>query len=111
MDPRRLLNLTCTVTSRTQTATPDAMGDPTYTETTDEWRCWLQQEQRSEDTVNTDVQQQRWTLFLESDALVTGSDLVTVGGVVYEFDGPPWPATHPRSGVVTHLEATVRRTQ
>jgi hypothetical protein len=113
VDPSRLLFLTGTVTHRTtNTTVVDEMGDPTTTTTSAEWKCWIEQVQRSEQTINTDVQQSRWRLYLElaADGQVAGGDAIEVQGVAYEFDGPPWPAFNPRTRQVTHLEADVRRT-
>lgn len=112
MDPTRLLTKSCTVTHRSPSPTlKDGMGDPLIVTTTETFACWLSQESRSENTVNADVQQQTWSLYLEPAAVtVQGDDVVTVDAVAYEVDGPPWPAHNPRTSIVTHIEATVRRT-
>lgn len=112
MDPSRLLTLVGTFTERIAGSSTDEMGDPTTTQTETTWRCWLQQDQRQENTVNTDVQQSRWTLFIEpaAEGPVSGRGTVTIASITYEFDGPPWPAHNPRLGRTTHLEATLRRT-
>lgn len=113
MNVARLLTSTATVTGVADTGADDLFGDPTESTTTATFACWLHQEQRSEETANTDTQRERWTLYLDASAagLVDGGDRVTVDDVVYEMDGPSWPALNPRTQVVTHVECTVRRTQ
>lgn len=91
----------------------DEMGDEvvTYGEPTT-WKGWFEQDQRGEDTANTDQQVERWRLYLVPAAAgqVSGSARATVQGDTYELIGPPWAATHPRTGQVTHVEATMRLT-
>lgn len=48
-------------------------------------------------------------LFLAADAPVTGWDAVEVDGLSYEIVGAPWQVFSPRTGVVHHVEADIRR--
>lgn len=112
MNVARLLTSTALVTLVKATGAVDGFGDPTNATTTKSFKCWLSQQQRSELTANENTQQETWALYLEPAALdVTGFDRVTVDGITYEFEGPPWPARNPRTGQLTHLECTVRRTR
>lgn len=112
MDVRRLLSQTVTVTRvATDSTTVDDMGDPTTTTTTATFRGYVWQTSRSDETANTDVQTEDWRLVLERSAVgqIDGGDRVTVDGVEYEVDGPPWPALNPRTNRVEFIEADVRR--
>lgn len=110
MDVAHLLTQTATIVNVTQDGAADDMGDPTDVETTSTARCWLWQNTRHENTANQDSQFEEWSLALDSDATVDGSSRVTVDGVTYQLYGPPWRAHNPRTGLFTHIEATVRRT-
>lgn len=112
MNATHLLTSTCTVDVVTYTGPDDGFGDPTIVTTTRTLACWLSQRQRSEVTGNADTQQETWDLYLEPAAAdIDGLGRVTVDGIVYELDGPPWPALNPRTRQITHVEATVRRTR
>ena len=50
-----------------------------------------------------------WRLFLPSGTSVSGVDRIEIDDVSYEFEGPPWPVRNPRTGLVSHIEATVRQ--
>lgn len=112
MNPTHLMPLTGTVTTHvTDAANVDQMGDPLTVETEHSFKCWWQQDTREESDQLTDVQRERLRLFLEPAAagVVDGSAEITIDGIGYVFDGPPWPARNPRTNVVTHVEADVRR--
>jgi hypothetical protein len=106
----RLLTLDAVVTEP-GAPTRDGFGDPVPgagAPTT--YKGWYEQSQRSEDTTNTDQQAEQWRLFLEpAAATVTGSATVEIGEGTFELDGPPWAASNPRTGQVTHIEATMKR--
>jgi hypothetical protein len=102
-----LINQACTITTRTEGA-KDRMGDPTLTESTTAAVCYCEQRQRSETTVNGDVQAQEWLVMFPVGTAVAGSDLVTVGTLVLEVVGPPWPVRNPRTQTQSHIEATCR---
>lgn len=89
----------------------DEYGDPTETTTTTEVRCLIQQNRSDETDGLGQVLTETWSLFLPSGTIVDGSDRITVDGATYELVGPPWPAWHPTRHAVSHIEATVERTQ
>lgn len=113
MDPSRLMTSTATVTWVTGSGTVDEMGNPADVVDSDSYPCWLWQTSRSETTAGTDVQRETFELGLHPDAasIIDSVDAIAVDGVAYEFVGPPWAAKNPRSGTVSHIEATVRRTR
>lgn len=99
-----LLTQTAVITRRTLDGGADRYGNPTTGEATTIIACHLQQSQRSESGA---VQAARWNLWLPASTVVGAADGVTVDGVAYELDGPPWLAVHPRTGEVSHIEATL----
>lgn len=109
MDPTRLMTEACTVTPM-NAATVDEYGTETLGAGTPfDTTCLLSQTQRSEAEAGGNVQAETFALYLPPDTTIDGSDRVSVDGVVYELDGPPWPAFNPRLGRTTHIEATVKR--
>lgn len=104
-----LLNLPCTITRRTQNGAADDYGNPTYTTTTTTTVCELQQQVASEDVVDRDGQASDSILILPAGTGIDGGDKVTVSGVDYEVDGPPWAARNPRTGLAHHVECRVVR--
>ena len=57
--------------------------------------CYREQRTATEDTANTDQQSQEWKVLLPAGTAVDGHDLITVGSLVLEVIGPPWPGTEP----------------
>lgn len=106
---RHLLTRTATVTRRAQTGTADVYGDPTWSTSTATLPCWLHQTYRDDDTALTQQQTQTWTAYFPADADLEGVDAVTVDGEAFELVGPPWLARNPRTGVSSHVEATLKR--
>lgn len=109
MDVRRLLTDTCTITRVTADGPPDGHGNPTETTTTATAKCWLYQDRRSENQRAGDQQIEGWVLVLPATADVDGNDRVAVGGRTFEVTGPPWRAENPRTGAVSHIEASLSR--
>lgn len=113
MDVRRLLTDTCTITRVTADGPPDGHGNPTETTTTATAKCWLYRDTFTrtggERQVQGDQQIEEFTLILEASAFVDGNDRVTVNGVTFEVVGPPWRAENPRTRVIDHVEAVLRR--
>lgn len=102
------LNQSCTITSRATAATTDRYGNPDVTTTTASTVCYCEQRNATEDTANTDQQSQEWKVLLPAGTAVDGHDLITVGSLVLEVIGPPWPARNPRTQSVSHVECTAR---
>lgn len=105
-----LLNRPCTITRRTQSGDVDAYGDAVDGTATASTVCELQQRQRSE-LPGVEVSDTTWLLILPAGTDIDTGDKVTVTdtGEAFEMVGDPWPARNPRTGVESHVEATVRR--
>lgn len=111
MSVAALMNQVCTITSRATGATVDRYGNPAVTETTSATTCYAEQTRRTEDTTNTDQQAQDWLVVLPAGTAVDGHDVITIGSLVLEVVGPPWPARNPRTQSVSHIEVSARMVQ
>jgi len=109
VNPSRLLRLTGTLVHLGDEDDRDEYNNIIRAETEATVACWVEQTQRSEDTVDTDQQAETYRLFLPAGTVVSGSDRLTVNGSTYELIGPPWPAVNPRTTVTSHIEATGRK--
>jgi hypothetical protein len=109
MNPARLLRLTGTLVHLGAEDDRDEYNNIVRAETTSTVSCWVEQTQRSEDTVDTDQQAETYRIFLPAGTTAAGSDRLTVAGATYEFIGPPWSAVNPRTTTTSHIEATGRR--
>jgi hypothetical protein len=106
-----LLTLDATLLRRSQDGAPDEYGDPTWTTVSESVACEVQQEGASEDHGDA-VQTSTYRAILAADAAdVRGWDALDLAGVVYELDGDAWTVRNPRTGVVSHVEARVRRVE
>lgn len=105
----QLINRPCVIIART-TDSEDEYGNETTAESLVETVCELQQTQRSEQSDRAELSETTWTLFFLPDTDVQTNDTVVVGGESYELTGDPWEARNPRTGVMSHIEATARRT-
>ncbi len=111
MDASRLMTMTATLRRRTDGPTRDDRGDLLPFVTTTTTRCYLWQTARSAETANETTGNETWQIAVPAaaaDALRLATEVV-VGDVTYFTDGPPWQATNARTGVVEHVEATLRR--
>jgi hypothetical protein len=110
--PRHLLRQSVAITTPTQDGAVDEFGDPTDSTSSATFLGYLYQRVRGEDTSGRVIQSEELGLVLVPEArdAINGNSRVTVDGVTYELDGPPWPAFNPRTGEVEHVEATLRRT-
>ena len=70
--------------------------------------CELQQAAAT-DAHDGRLQQTGWRVFLPAGVDLTGWDALRIDGDLLELVGDPWPVRHPRTGVVSHVEAEVRR--
>lgn len=105
-----LINRPCQIVTRTADGTRNAYNDEIVAETIVETVCELQQRQRGEDTDAGDIADSSWLLVLPAGTQVAQDSTVIVDGDRYELDGEPWPARNPRTQLMSHIEATVRRT-
>lgn len=104
----QLLTRPVTISRRSPGAADD-YGNATSTTATVQTVGELQQRSRSEPGDQGEVSDSGWLLVLPAGTAIDTSDTVTVGGQVFEVTGDPWHARWPRTGVESHVEATVRR--
>lgn len=105
-----LLNQTCTITTRTDAGTADRYGNPDQTEATTSTVCYAEQRSRSETKDGKgEVQQEDWLVILPAGTTVNGLDKITVGTLVLEVVGPPWPVRNPRTQSESHVECNARK--
>jgi hypothetical protein len=123
-----LLSLPCTIVRReASTATEpvagtdvDDYGNPLPTDPdTDpadnayelDTVCELQQQDRDEPAAAGELSDTVWLLYLPPGTELDTGDAVDVDGYGrFELVGDPWAVRNPRTGVASHVEATVRRT-
>ena len=104
------MTIIATLVTVTDDGAEDVAGNPTEQETSTTVRCELQQARRIEADGSENWQVGVWRLVLPAGTAVSGVDRIEIDDVSYEFDGPPWPVRNPRTGAVSHIEATVRQT-
>lgn len=104
-----LLNLTCTITRRTQAGAADRYNTPGQSTTTTTTVCELQQTSADENVTDRDAQASDFLLILPAGTAIDGGDKVTIEGVEYEVAGPPWAARNPRTQSASHVECRVIR--
>lgn len=105
MNPARLITLDGTLTTVTQDGAVDDYNVPTEQTTTSAVTCWYEQTQTSEDTVDAAQVAETHRLFFRAGTTVSALDRLTVNGMTFEVQGPPWVAVNPRTGAATHVEA------
>lgn len=105
-----LMNLPVTIVNRTDSDDVDEYGNAIPTENAMETVGELQQVRRDEPGDAGETSDTRWLLVLPAGTVVNTGDAVIADSEVYEVVGQPWPARNPRTGVVSHVEATLRRT-
>lgn len=106
-----LLNRPCLLVQRSASGDLDRFGNPKRDETTVATVCELQQQRRTEAGDAGELSDTTWALFLPAGTDVTTADTVIVDGQEYELVGEPWDARNPRTQVMSHIEATCRRTR
>jgi hypothetical protein len=109
-DVNDLLNRPCSLVQRSPGVSKDAYGNDIPAETVVETVCELQQRQRREPDAYGDLSDSLWLLILPAGTQARTGDAVMVDGQDYELVGKPWDVRHPRTGVMSHVEATVRIT-
>lgn len=99
-----LMTRPCEVVTVTQSE--DQWGTPVDMTSATTTVCELQQQRRGTEGPD-EWQTSRWRLFLPRDTDVTGIDKVTVDGILFTVDGPPWRVRNPRDGTVSHIEVSL----
>lgn len=90
----------------------DAMGEVLVAPAvTQETLCWLEQVNRAELRAGGLVEASSWKLYLPPGLTLSTESTVEVEGLTFTFEGRPWLARDPLSGVASHFEATVRLVQ
>lgn len=105
-----LLNRSLTIVSRSDSGTIDEYGGDIPTEVLTQTVGELQQVRRDEPIAEGEMSDTRWLLVLPGATAIDTGDAVIVDDELFEVVGAPWPARNPRTGVVSHVEATLRRT-
>lgn len=105
-----LLNRPLTLVSRSDEGATDLYGNPAPTETQTAVLGELQQVRRTEPDDSGELSDTTWLLVLPAGTSVNTGDAVICDGEVYEVIGDPWNARNPRTEVISHVEATLRRT-
>lgn len=105
-----LLSRSMTLIQRDYLGELDAYGAEIPTDSTTEILGELQQTRRSEPNDAGEFSDTAWTLFLPAGTLINTGDAVICDGERFEVVGAPWPARNPRTGVASHIEASLRRT-
>lgn len=112
MIPTRLMTRAATLVTVVDSGTEDVYGNPTdEIETSTSVLCELQQIRRTEEDGTTSWQTGTYNLFLPAGTSVTGFDRIEIDGDSYELEGTPERVRNPRTGQVSHIEATVRRAE
>lgn len=104
-----LLNQSCTITTRTDAATTDRYGNPDKTTAATTTTCYAEQRSRTEAAGEGLVAIEEWLVMLPTGTTVDAADQITVGSLVLEVVGPPWPVRNPRTQATSHIECTCRK--
>jgi hypothetical protein len=67
-------------------------------------------QQRSRDEEESAISRTNWVLFLPGDTPIDTNDVIIIDGEEFEVVGDPWHAFNPRTGVMEHVETSLRRT-
>ena len=106
-----LLTRPMTLVRRASTGTTDPYGNQSPSETSVQVVGELQQQRRTEPGEQGEFSDTQWLIVLPADIIdVTTGDLIICDSETYELVGDPWRVTCPRTGTVSHMECTARRT-
>lgn len=109
MSVAALMNQSCTITTRTDSATVDRYGNPAPTEATTATVCYCEQRQRTEAAGEDQVASEDWLVMLPTGTTVDASDQIAVGTLVLQVVGPPWTVRNPRTQSDSHIECNARK--
>lgn len=104
-----LMNRPLTIIRRTESEDVDAYGNTVYDEAMVEVVGELQQVRRDEPGGEGETSDTRWSLFLPAGTALSTRDIVLVDDAEYEVVGEPAAWRNPRTQVLSHVEATLRR--
>ncbi|MES2867614.1 MAG: hypothetical protein V4703_12800 [Actinomycetota bacterium] len=104
-----LLNRECTLIQRIASGSTDRFGNPLRTDTPITTVCELQQTRRDEPSAAGELSITTWAVFLPAGTDINTGDVLIVEGREYEIVGDPWEARNPRTGLMSHVEATCKR--
>ena len=104
-----LLNLPILIVKRTTAVTLDPFGNANRTEANIATVGELQQIRRDEPGDENETSDTRWLLILPAGTDIATGDGIIADGLIYEMVGNPWKARNPRTQIVSHVEATLRR--
>lgn len=105
-----LLSRPLTIVQRSDDGDTDDYGNPVAVETLVEVVGELQQQRRTEPGDQGELSDTTWLLILPAGTSIDTGDAVICDGEIFEVIGDAWSARNPRTGVVSHLECTLRRT-
>lgn len=97
-----------TIQHRSESGIFDAYGSDIPTKGDYETVGELQQRSREEE--ESAISRTNWVLFLPGDTPIDTNDVVIIDGETFEVIGDPWHAFNPRTGVMEHVETSLRRT-
>lgn len=105
-----LLNRPLTIINRTDDGDEDEYGNAVPAEAFVDVVGELQQQRRDEPDAEGETSDTRWLLVLPAGTVIGTGDGVICDGEAFEVVGAPWMARNPRTGAVSHIEASIRRT-
>jgi hypothetical protein len=104
-----LLTRPCTLHRTTSGETVDEYGNAVEIVEDVAVLCELQPRSRKEPDAQGELSQTDWLLILPAGTEVSTADTVTVDGETFEMVGDSGPWRNPRTGVASHVEASVRK--
>jgi len=105
-----LLNNPVQIIRRSESGSVDEYGNDIPDEMLVETVCELQQTRRDEQDDQGETSETTWLLILPAGTEIRTGDQVTADGMVFELAGDGWAARNPRTGVQSHVEATLKKT-
>ena len=105
-----LMNRALTVVTRADLGETNTDGDEIPTESSVSVSGALQQIRRDEPDDKGELSDTRWLCILPAGTDVTTGDAILCDGRIFEVVGDPWNAVDESTGVVHHIEATLRKT-
>ncbi|HET7588597.1 MAG TPA: hypothetical protein VFK14_00205 [Solirubrobacterales bacterium] len=113
--PTKLMNTVATLIKRREGEEKDEFGAAVTSKEEVQILCEIQQRKArlagSEGPGEGETSATSWLGFFPAETDLRTSDAIVVEGIgKLELDGEPWHVHSPRTGAVSHIEATLRRT-